>query len=209
MAQPFGRYLDLPQHRVVLGVSQSGKTTFAWALARSARRVVVFDPTGDYEALARHARVVTPPELEDRAILAQNEHPVRVIVRAGRDPEYDISDEFVYVYARCRDARDLVFVADEVSLYKSGKALRALCSLHMNGHKWGIVSILVAQRAVGVPLDCRANCTHVHSFLQESKEDLDELRAQYDPSHPGFGDAVRDWKPGEPPVTWRRRTLYR
>lgn len=206
-----GEGLDLPQHRIVLGVPQSGKTTFAAHLIRHARRVVVFDPTGDYESIFPAWRVVAPGELADRRVL-QGEGKYRIlraIVAAGRDEDYDLADEFVYTVKRCKEARDLVLVADEVSLYKSGQALAALRSLHMNGHKWGIVSILVSQRAVGVPLDCRATATHVHSFLQDSEDDLSALSEHYDPSHPGYADAVRAWRPGEPPITWQRRRLYK
>lgn len=195
----------------MIGVPQSGKTTYAWRLATSAPRVVIFDPTGDYEYLAPSAEVVTPAMLEDRRILeGEGElRMIRVIVRAGRDEDFDIADEFVYVVRRCKEAGDLVLICDEVSLYKRGAALRALAGLHMNGHKWGIVTILVSQRAVGIPLDCRATATHVHSMLQDSEEDLAVLADHYDPGHPGYADKVRAWKPGNPPVTWARRRLYR
>lgn len=205
-----GPYLRLPEHRVILGVPQSGKTTYAAELVARARRVVVFDPTGDYESLFPRWRVVSPPELEDPQVLeGEGKYRVlRVIVAAGRSEEYDLAEELVYTWARVKEAGDLVFVADEVSLYKYGRALGALRSMHMNGHKWGIVTVLVSQRAVGVPLDCRATATHVHSFLQDSEDDLDALADSYDPSHPGYSDEVRNWKPGEPPVTWKRRKLY-
>ena len=204
------RGLDVPQHRIVLGVPQSGKTTFAARLVADARRVVVFDPTGDYETIFPKWRVVSPGELEDRDVLrGEGTYEVlRVIVAAGRDEDFDVSEEFVYAVKRIKEAGDLVFVADEVSLYKHGRALGALRSLHMNGHKWGIVTILVSQRAVGIPLDCRATATHCHSFLQDSEDDLDALADQYDPSDPGYSARVRDWEPGEPPVTWERRRLY-
>lgn len=207
--QPWGR-LRLPQHRIVLGVPQTGKTTFARRLASPAARLVVFDPPGDWEDL-RLARVVAPSDLP--AVLppvVAGRHPAmcRIVVKAGRDEDYDIGDELVHVVRACKRAEDVLLVCDEVSLYNRGKAARALGHLHMNGHKWGIVTILVSQRAVGIPLDCRATATHVHSFLQDSEEDLTTLREVYDPGCPGFSERVRAWKPGEPPVTWSRRRLY-
>lgn len=202
--------LDLPQHRIVLGVPQSGKTTYAARLIARARRVVVFDPTGDYESLFPKWRVVSPPELADRRVLeGEGTYRIlRLIVAGGRNEDFDIAEEFVYTVKRCKEAGDLVLVADEVSLYKHGPALGALRSLHMNGHKWGIVTVLVSQRAVGIPLDCRATATHCHSFLQDSEDDLAALEEHYDPSHPGYAAKVRAWQPGEPPVTWERRKLY-
>jgi len=206
----YGPDLGLPEHRIILGVPQSGKTTYAAELVRRALRVCIFDPTGDYEAIFPRWRTVSPAELEDPDILeGEGKYRIaRVIVQAARDEDFDVADEFVYTVKRCKEARDLVLVADEVSLYKHGQALAALRSLHMNGHKWGIVTILVSQRAVGIPLDCRATATHCHSFLQDSEDDLEALSEQYDPSHPGYAEEVRAWEPGEPPVTWERRALY-
>lgn len=201
---PHGR-LRLPQHRIVLGVPQSGKTRFARSIVLDAARLVVFDPAGDWEDLP-YARRIYPHELEDRSILRGER--LRVVVMAGRDENFDLGDELVYTVRACKEARDLVFVADEVSLYNRGPAARALGHLHMNGHKWGIVSVLVSQRMVGIPLDCRATATHVHSFLQDSEEDLTEIRRVYDPGSPGYSERVRAWQPHTPPITWKRRKLY-
>lgn len=204
MPGPHGR-LSLPQHRIVLGVPQSGKTTFARSLVLDARRLVVFDPPGDWEDLP-HARIVRPGDLRDRALLRGDK--VRLVVQAGRDEAFEVGDEFAYVARACRVVGNMVLVPDEVSLYNRGPGGRALAHLHMNGHKHGIVTVMIAQRMVGIPLDCRATATHVHSFLQDSEEDLATLAEVYDPGCPGFSARVRAWEGGDPPITWRRRPLY-
>lgn len=204
MPGPHGQ-LRLPQHRIVLGVPQTGKTRFAYQLVRDARRLVVFDPTGDWADLP-HAQHVRPPQLRDLSILRGDK--VRVVVWGMRDEEYAVGDEVVFTVRACRAVGGLVLVFDETSLYNTGPPARALASLHMNGHKAGIVTVLVSQRAVGIPLDCRATATHVHCFLQDSEEDLTELRRVYDPGCPGFAERARAWQPYTPPVTWKRRELY-
>lgn len=205
MSGPWGPKLGLPEHRLVIGVPQSGKTTFARALASGARRAIYFDPGGDFETLPG-ATVVDVEHWPPSRFFS--ERYFRLVVRAGRDDSRDVSDEFVYVARRAREIGNVVLLADEVGDYNRGAAERALKMMHRNGHKQGVVTIFVSQRAVDIPLGCRATATHVHSFLQDSEEDLEVMRAVYDPGEPGFSARVRAWKPGDPPVTWQRRLLY-
>lgn len=202
----WGPDLTLGDHRLVIGVPGSGKTTFARALVSGAHRVIYFDPGGDFEGLrgANYCDVAHwPPPSFFRA------RYFRLVVRAERVDARDVADEFVYVARRAREIGQLVLLADEVGDYNRGPAERALKMMHRNGHKQGVVTVFISQRTVDIPLGCRAIATHVHSFLQDSEEDLGALRAVYDPGAPGFSERVRRWQPGEPPVTWVRRRLYR
>lgn len=205
MSGPWGPLLSCPDHILVIGVPQSGKTTHAKRLAATAPRVVYFDPSGDYEDV-RGRTLVTVQRWPGREF-TQRTH-FRIVVRAGRSPHVDVADEFVYVAERVREIGPVVLLADEVGDYNKGPAERALKGLHRNGHHDGVVTLYVSQRAVDIPLGCRATATEVRSFLQDNEDDLDALRKAYDPGHPGYAAKVRAWEPGQRPVIWRRKKLY-
>jgi hypothetical protein len=201
---PYGQSLRRGEHRIILGVPGSGKSTLARELVSTARRVVYFDPHGDYADI-RGATLIEPANLTQEH-LAQKY--CRIVCLAERSDDYDVADEYVFVARHCREARGyggLVFVCDEVGDYNSGRAQRALRSLFRNGHKDGIVTILVSQRAVDIPLGCRATATSVTSLLQDSAQDYDTLCEQYGQE---FADKARNWKPGDRPAVWERVELW-
>lgn len=204
MPQPFGD-LHVRAHELYLGVPGSGKTTLAKARVASARRVVFFDPAGDYET---EGEVVYPAELEERPHTLLGGAFARVVVRAGRDEARDVAEEFEAVASACRRvacAGGLLLVADEVGDY-SLRAAETLTRLHRNGHHDGVASVLVSQCAVDIPLTCRRTATRVVSLLQVASADLDALEREYGPD---FATRVREWRPGSPPAVWELPTLYR
>jgi hypothetical protein len=201
----WGPDLHLGDHIIVIGVPGSGKTTHTRKLVARAPRVIYFDPAGDFEGVPG----ATVIDVEHWPVARFfREHYFRLVVRAERSPARNVEDEFVYVSERAREIGTLVLVADEVGDYNRGPAADALKRLHRNGHKRGLVTVLVSQRAVDIPLGCRATATRVESFLQDSEEDLRTMREMFDPSEPEFSSKVRAWKPGTPPVRWQRRRLY-
>jgi hypothetical protein len=202
--RPWGR-LQPPDHVVVLGVPQSGKTTFARRYLAAADRGIVFDPGHDYTGIPG-VTVARPEKWPRPAFFAQDTWK---IVVPGPVGDGDVVEEFCYVVSRAREIRNLLLVCDEVGDYSVGAGARALRNLHRNGHKQGIVTVLVSQRAVDIPLGARATATKVLSLLQDSEQDLEALHEVYDPSCPGFSDRVREWQPGEPPVVWERKPLWR
>lgn len=202
--RPWGPDLNLPEHRIIIGVPQSGKTTYARKLIARARRVIIFDPGHDYVDMSG-ADVVTVKEWPKSNYF--NESMFRLVVIPTED--YDMVDEFVYTTKRVREIGDLVYVCDEVGDYNAGPGARMLRNLHRNGHKQGLVTILVSQRAVDIPLGARATASQVDSFLQDNEQDLEQLHLMYDGSAPGFSERVRHWSPGQPPVSWKRKVLYK
>lgn len=206
MSGVYGPELERGDHRLVIGVPGSGKTYYAVRLVAKARRVIYFDPAGEFEGV--RGAIVCDVDTWPSSEVTQQSH-FRVVVRAEQSGERDVGDEFVYTAQRARAIGDCVLLADEVGDYNRGPAERALKMMHRNGHKQGVVTVFVSQRAVDIPLGCRATATHVASFLQDNEQDIDALRDVYDPGSPGFSERVRRWKPYQPPVTWERKKLYR
>ncbi len=195
--------LHARSHEIVLGVPGSGKTYHARARVHDARRVVFFDPAGDYEGEGERLYaddLAHQPELFDGKW-------ARYVVAAGRG-EADTAAEFREVIRVCRAARaggGLILVADEVGDY-APECARELTRLHRNGHHDGVASILVSQCAVDIPLTCRRTATRVVSMLQTASADLDALAREYGDE---FAERVRRWRPGDAPVVWTLPTLYR
>ncbi len=203
-SSPHGR-LSLPQHWIVTGVPQSGKSTLVRDMVRGVRRLVVFDPKGDYATALRGSRVLEPADLFDRNHLAGRW--LRLVLLAGRRDDLTVAEELIYTQRRCREAgrrEGLVLVLEELNRYQL-QCVESLSNLHANGHGDGLVTIMVAQRAQWIPRGCRATATNVLSLLQDYQADLDELAEDY--GQP-FADRVRAWVPHSPPVEWSRRPLY-
>jgi hypothetical protein len=197
MPQPFGP-LSPRSHEIVLGVPGSGKTTLARARVSEARRVVFFDPAGDY---AGEGEAVAVADLaEDPGQLAGQ------FCRLVVEPGDDVPGDFAELVALCREhaGPGLVLVADEVGDY-SARAAETLTRLHRNGHHDGLASLLVSQCAVDIPKTCRRTATRVASLLQTASADLDALATEYGDD---FADRVRHWRPGDPPAVWMLPTLY-
>jgi hypothetical protein len=178
----------------VVGLSGTGKTTFAKRILAPASRVVYFDPCHDYRDVAVPIRV---DELaRDASILRASELCISVEPAGADDRELALEVELVI--ARCREARDLVLCLDEVGDYGAA-AIKPLSRLARNGRHDGIASVYVTQSAVEIPKVCRRQLTHVFSFLQIDPDDLEALRKRCgDP----FVAAVKSWTRGAPPARW-------
>lgn len=200
MPGPYGKNLRLGDHVIIVGVPGSGKTYFARKMIASARRVVFFDPHGDYERNA--AQLFEPFALTARDLEGDY---MRATVLAERSGDVDVADEFRRVAEVVREAENLVLVADEVGDY-SASAAKTLRALHANGHKQGIVTVLVSQRAVDLPLGTRATATAAYSFLQTHPKDLERLADEFGED---FAAEAASWQPGDPPATWVRPRIYK
>jgi hypothetical protein len=202
MPQPFGDLHDRA-HELVIGVPGSGKTTLARARVASARRVVFATPVPrDYAEdgeLVGLADLRGEPELLAGAFL-------RLVVPLGedRDTHEDFADLVELLREYAPRFGGMVLVSDEVGDY-SLRAAEVLTRLHRNGHHSGLASVLVSQTAVDIPLTCRRTATRVSSLLQTRSEDLAALAREY--GEP-FAEAVRTWRPGDPPAVWNLPTLY-
>ena len=211
MPGPWGPHFQLGDHVIVVGLQGTGKSYWAKRRAMAARRVVFFDPKGDY---LPNGTAVSPVALEDPALLAKPR--VRLAIQAGRDPDVDLADEFRYVVRKLRESGGepsrgglgnpgVLLVADELNLYGERCAM-TLRQLMASGHKDGIVEVLISQRGVDAPLGCRALVTRAYAFRQKHPQDLDRLEAEFGES---FMAQARDWQAHTPPAEWQQERFYR
>jgi hypothetical protein len=203
MTGPYGRHFKLGDHVGIVGVPGSGKTWLAKRLVAPAPRVVFFDPKGEYE---ENGEPIFPQDFH--AGMLEGEY-VRIAIQAERFDDGDVVEEFRHVTRQVREGSltfgGVVYVCDELGDYSAG-SVKALKRIHANGHKDGVVSLLVSQRAVDLPLGCRATLTRCYSLLQTHPDDLDRLEREFGSS---FRQACQEWKPHMPPVAWERIRLYR
>jgi hypothetical protein len=209
---PHGR-LEWRDHVVVIGLQGTGKTQHVVELVRDARRVVFFDVKDEYASRLRGVRRVRPAELEDPEVLAPPR--LRLAVLAGLEADVEVSAEFRYVVRKLRQSGappergglgrpGVVFVVEEVNLL-AGRADATLRQLMANGHKDGIVDVLVSQRGVDAPLGCRAMVTRAYSFKQRLPQDLDRLRSEFGED---FAADAASWEAGDPPAYFEEERFY-
>lgn len=212
MAGVYGPNLSWGDHVIVIGLQQTGKSTLARALVKGARRVVYVDPKGDYAREIRKADVRTPLELEQ---VDGDARYMRLVVLVGRG-EHDAADEVRYVARKVREwsqgsaAHGIVLVMDELHLYSDSASL-TLRGLLANGHGiapeyGGIVTVLVSQRGVDIPLGCRALVSRAYALAQEHERDLERLEDEFGPD---FAAVAKSWEPGDAPAYWERRKFWR
>jgi hypothetical protein len=209
MPQPWGQ-LVRRDHSIVAGAPGCGKTPFVASLAADARRVVYFDPTGEWR---KHGDVVEGWELcdllaERGAVAAAAELLPGTFRRLVVSPsEEGLADEFRATVEVCRAAEPfggLVLLVDEVGDLTSACAAELL-GLHRNGHKDGIASVLASPCFTDFPKRCRDTASRVYSFWQKNAQDRAALAAEYGPD---FATAAAAWRYPNPPAAWTSPTLH-
>lgn len=215
MPQPWGD-LYRRDHILVLGTPGCGKTPFAaelveggrtaclFGVKRAARRVVYFDPTGEWK---QHGERVSPLDLrEEPALLA------RQFLRLVVEPtDGDLANDFHMTVNACRAAEPhggLVLVVDEVGDLTREGGDELLRGLHRNGHKDGVATILVSPCWTDIPARCRATASRVFSFHQSRSDDIRALTAELGRQVPEFGEHAAAWRFPQPPVAWKSPTLH-
>ncbi|WGT50157.1 hypothetical protein [Thioclava nitratireducens] len=186
----------------VWGRSGSGKSSYAKARLKSARRVVVFDPLGEYGAegfkVVDHQRdgldAVRLKMIEDwRGFRIAYQPP------SGREVAAlsALSRLLIAAQAPYKDTgrgAGLTLVVEEMNLSfpVAGGAQKCagfaeICS---RGRHYGIEVIGISQRIAEVATRFRGNCTETVVFPQKGKRDLDAAAAELG-VHP---DQVRELK---------------
>lgn len=155
---------------VVVGIRGSGKTYWVRRnVVRKAGRVVVWDPHGEYETTERRTvdELLADPSPLDR------ERVHLAVVPAWQTP-LDLAEEFQTFVELLGTCESMTVVVDEVGLLRKHGAewieLVACQSRH-----WECPLILVAQRAVQIPMTAREQMSHLVSFRQSSPADVAAL----------------------------------
>lgn len=209
MPQPWGQ-LVRRDHVLVAGMPGCGKTPFAASLAAHARRVVYFDPTGEWADLGElvegeelRARLLEDgPEATARALAAGTFR--RLVVAPSED---ELHEEFRATVELCRAAAPyggLVLVVDEVGDL-APECAAELLGLHRNGHKDGVATVLASPCMTDFPKRCRDTASRVFSFFQKNAADRAALAAEYGPD---FATAAAAWRYPNPPAAWTNPTLH-
>lgn len=156
---------------MILGISYTGKTTKAAELAKSADRVLAFDPLHDYARFGYEE--ISVGELSERPELLD---APRFKIAAIPDEE-DLQNDLSLFVRLARDAGNVVVIFEEVGDY-SAEGFPELNKIARNGRHEGIVPIFVSQCAVDIPKVVRRTATYVYSFRQQEPDDLRQLEGR-------------------------------
>jgi len=194
---------------VVLGVTGAGKGH--WCKEQLAQWMKSFDFVGWYDPMDEYSihglqvpgrklgpltQRCTADELDkdpERYLYAP-ERVALAVVPSSEDDE-EIAADFVAFAVAMRHAalarqkaRSLLG-ADEVGDYEEycRKMLRRVGTQYRH---WGIAVVLVAQRAVFIPLAARSQASHIISFRQDEDQDLEALYRRTRRTDEGFSDRV-------------------
>lgn len=200
VTDPWGSLLRR-DHVLVMGMPGCGKTPFAADLAADARRVVYFDPTGEW---SERGERVEPADLGDMGLFGGTF--LRLVVTPS---DTALLVDFVATVEACRAAAPfggLVLLVDECGDLNQGEGAEALRSLHRNGHKDGIATVLCSPCATDFPARCRSTATRVFTFWQKAAADIRALDDEYGDA---FGQRAHAWRYPAPPVAWVSPTLHK
>jgi GNAT superfamily N-acetyltransferase len=198
---PWGPVLFVRSHEIIMGQPGCGKTPWAVARVRGARRVLFFDSAGDFAKFAECGEVIPAELLTVEALRGRFR---RVCVAVERD---ELGEQFKRVLEICSEAAEqggLVFVVDEVGDLKRDCEVELLW-LHRAGHKKGIASVLLSACVNDFPKRCRDTASAVHAFYVKAAEDAVQLNREYGDE---FGDRARAWRHPAPPVSWVNPVLH-
>ena len=180
------RFMADPIVTAIYGRRGSGKTTRAKALIKNEKRVVVFDPIGEYgqgrgvvhvdsvagvrDAMAKRwrsgFRIAYTPQVD----LPGRLHALSLLLWDAQAP-----------YRQRREGRPLTLVVDEANMaYPSTKlpvARQGMMRLVLQGRHAGIGIIAVTQRPALVSTDLRGNAAVIYAFALPVGHDVAAVAA--------------------------------
>jgi energy-coupling factor transporter ATP-binding protein EcfA2 len=175
----------------IVGKRGSGKSTFAKALIAKnlseGRRVLAFDPKDEYSRHAPKKKHVDAGPLRDRCTVDELlAHPewlsapdlsLAVVSEVSNTDEEGLAEDLEAVTQLVELTGDLVFVLDEVGLYRDAAA-RTLKVIGTQSRHWGREGtpvVFVAQRMVLIEANARKQCSMLVTGRQDDPEDLDAI----------------------------------
>lgn len=164
--------MKLKPHDVllVIGVRGTGKTRWTQEnIVKRKKRVVVFDPHGEYET--RETRTIE--ELTHDTEPLDRELVNLAVVSEWRTPS-DLAEQFAIFCDLVSTSENLSIVVDEVGLL-TRHGVDSVEYVACQSRHWNSPLILVAQRAVQIPKTAREQASKIISFRQSSPDDAAAL----------------------------------
>lgn len=204
-----------PRDRVVvIGKTGTGKSNYAKRLISenlaAGARVVAFDLHDEYSLKGKRSPQVRLGPLAERCTVDQLvADPRRYLDQNGGGlaivPEDDdparVARDFEGVADLVRHTGNLMFVIDEVGYFGDlcEPKLKAIATTY---RKFSVSVVMIAQRAVQIPLTARSQASAIVAFRQDEIPDLDALEKRCAGSIPDIAVRVARLPPGDH-VLWR------
>jgi len=158
----------------IMGQKGSGKTTLAMEIIESRERVLVIDPSGEYEDM-KGAQVALGAEDASQALIELKEKPRFLLVAS------DLLDdeETMGLLAVAFEVPRLLVVIDETSLYCDPHSIpEEITRMIRYGRKREIDIIFIARRPSEIHRELTAQSDLVVTFKQMEPIDVTYLRAR-------------------------------
>jgi hypothetical protein len=218
----YGPHLSFDSRAMVMGATNTGKDFWVLVQLERAKRVVCYDLGRDPKWLAVGYRPTTVGQLKADPIatgeLLRSPTLHLVVYPCSQDfradeakpkPEQEQAKELAELAELCRTAENLVLVVGECGLLPQ-TCDAVLERIAMADRHHGVALVAISQRAVGIPLGVRTQASQLVTFLQTWKTDVDVLADQMSDGDKDraeeVAEAIRSWKPKDPPIIWRPRS---
>jgi len=171
-----------------VGRRGSGKSTQLKLLIRKSKRIIVYDPMGEYARSYIYKKCTTIKEVKNalksgwgkgfkiayipKAPYPKRLHELGILLLHLQEP-----------YNAEKDKRELTFIIEEMNLgypvTKLPDELNGMPSLTLQGRHYGINIIGVTQRPALVSKDYRANIENTYVFALEEPDDIEQVAKKF------------------------------
>lgn len=173
------------------------------------RRLVVFDPCDEYSQHGNASAETDLGPVRDRLTARELYRDPRALdaprlslaVVPDKDDPKRVALDFERVAELVRATGNCVLVVEEVG-YFAEHAQSPLKNVATMARKDGVAVVMVAQRAVQIPLTARSQASVIVAFHQDEPADLEALEERCGRAMPGIAEQLPQLRVGES-VTWR------
>lgn len=193
-----------------IGARGQGKSTLAKSLIKPHKRIVVFDPMGEYARLPLYIRCETLTEVAaalkkrwrggfkiayiPKPPYEQNMHDLALLLMHVQKPYYNNMDD-----------RQILLVAEEMNLSFPNRrlppALYGQDMLTLQGRHYGINIMGITQRPAEVNKTYRGNCEDTYVFFLSEPDDIVEAARK-------FGAGVAERRKFETEIAALKKHFY-
>lgn len=162
------------QHLYVVGNSGTGKSSIVKEEIKKARRVICFDPEGEYADMTGFVKVFSAEKLLD-VILEHQHKALKVAFVAEGQKAFDVFCEMAFAWGDC------VAIAEEIAdVTTVSKAPPAWGKVIRRGRKHGIKVIAITQRASEADKTILSNCATLRVFALGRTADRQAIAREID-----------------------------